>query len=157
VKAARAWAFALALLSGTACRSSPSFGSPAAEPLVSLESPAGRSSAVRVEVARTPAELERGLMFRRALGPDQGMLFVFSDTADHAFWMKNTPLSLDMIFIDADGTVVGIVERADPMTTAPRRVEAPSRYVLEVNGGWSAAHGVAPGDRVRFEGIPGVP
>jgi len=127
------------------------------EPRLFLESPAGRSSAVRVEVARTPSELERGLMFRRELGPDDGMLFVFPETADHTFWMKNTFLPLDMIFIDAGGTVIGIVERAEPMTTTPRRVDAPSRYVLEVNGGWSSARGVAPGDRARFEGITGVP
>ena len=127
------------------------------EPRLFLESPAGKSSAVRVEVARTPSELERGLMFRRELGPDDGMLFVFPETADHTFWMKDTFLPLDMIFIDAGGTVIGIVERAEPMTTTPRRVDAPSRYVLEVNGGWSSAHGVAPGDRARFEGITGVP
>jgi uncharacterized membrane protein (UPF0127 family) len=153
----RAGALLALLLAAASCRSSPSAASPAAEPRLFLEGTTGRSSAVRVEVARTPSELERGLMFRRELGQDDGMLFVFPETSDHAFWMKNTFLPLDMIFMDASGTVIGVVERAEPMTTTPRRVDAPSRYVLEVNGGWSAAHGVAPGDRVRFEGIPGVP
>ena len=121
-----------------------------------IDSPSGRTRAVRVEVMRTPAEHERGLMFRQALGRDEGMLFVFPDAADHAFWMKNTLIPLDMIFVDAAGVVVGIVENAGPMTTTPRTVGVPSRYVLEVNGGWSAAQGVARGDRVRFEGVSGV-
>jgi uncharacterized membrane protein (UPF0127 family) len=59
-----------------------------------------------------------------------------------------------MIFVDDGGQIVGIVERAEPLTTSPRTVGVPSRYVLEVNGGWAAAHGVARGDRVRFEGVP---
>ncbi|WP_235969430.1 DUF192 domain-containing protein [Anaeromyxobacter diazotrophicus] len=123
-----------------------------APPRVLIESPSGRVSAVAVELARGEAQLARGLMFRERLGPDEGMLFVFPDTAVHAFWMKNTLIPLDMIFIDEGKTVVGIVERAEPHSTAPRTPGRPSRYVLEVNGGWSAAHGVAAGDRVTFEG-----
>lgn len=118
-----------------------------------LEAPSGRSAAVAVELARTEAERERGLMFRQKLGADEGMLFLFPESADHAFWMKNTPIPLDMIFIAEGGTVVGVVAEAEPFSTAPRSVGAPSRYVLEVNGGWSAAHGVARGDRVRLEGV----
>jgi hypothetical protein len=108
---------------------------------------------VVVEVARTDADRERGLMFRQKLGADEGMLFVFPESRDHSFWMKNTLIPLDMIFIAESGTVVGVVQDAEPMTTTPRGVGAPSRYVLEVNGGWSAAHGVARGDRARFEGV----
>jgi uncharacterized membrane protein (UPF0127 family) len=118
---------------------------------VIVESPSGRAREVRVEVMRTPAEHERGLMFRQALGGDEGMLFVFPDAAEHSFWMKNTLIPLDMIFLDAAGVVVGIVENAAPMTTTQRTIGKPSRYVLEVNGGWSAARDVRPGDRVRFE------
>jgi uncharacterized membrane protein (UPF0127 family) len=123
---------------------------------VFIESPSGRSSAVRVEVARTDAEHERGLMYRERLGGDDGMLFVFAETGEHAFWMQNTLIPLDMIFADADGVVVGVIERAEPLTTTSRTVGAPSRYVLEVNGGWSSAHGVARGDRMRFENVPGI-
>ncbi|HEX8908113.1 MAG TPA: DUF192 domain-containing protein [Anaeromyxobacteraceae bacterium] len=119
---------------------------------VLLEGPSGRVSAVAVEVARGEAQLARGLMFRERLGADDGMLFVFPSSADHAFWMKNTLIPLDMIFIDEARTVVGIVERAEPLSTAPRGVGRPSRWVLEVNGGWSAAHQVSVGDRVTFEG-----
>jgi uncharacterized membrane protein (UPF0127 family) len=108
-------------------------------------------------VARTPAEVERGLMFRERLASDAGMLFIFPDTAVRTFWMKNTLIPLDMIFADEQGVVVGVIESAEPLTTAPRSVGAPSRYVLEVNGGWSAAHDVARGDRLRFEGFSPAP
>jgi hypothetical protein len=160
--------FALALLALPAlpaCRASPSSlaaaDAPAAAPRVIVESPSGRSASVRVEVARTDPERERGLMFRRELGADDGMLFVFPESSDHVFWMKNTFVALDMIFLSVDdedggvGVVVGIVANAEPMTTTPRGVGVPSRFVLEVNGGWSATHGLARGDRVRFEGIGG--
>ena len=130
-------------------------GGPDAAPAparVVLESPSGRVSTVAVEVVRSEAEQARGLMFREKLGPDEGMLFVFHESTDHAFWMKNTLLPLDMIFIDERREVAGIVERATPLSTEPRSVGRPSRFVLEVNGGFAAAHGVRMGDRVRFEG-----
>jgi uncharacterized membrane protein (UPF0127 family) len=82
------------------------------------------------------------------------MLFLFDETAEHAFWMKNTLIPLDMIFIGDDGRVVGVVSRTTPGSLEPRSAGGPSRFVLEVNGGWAAAHGVAPGDPVRFVGIP---
>ena len=104
---------------------------------VVLQSPSGRVSAVAVEVMRSQAEQARGLMFREKLGADEGMLFVFSESVDHAFWMKNTLLPLDMIFIDERREVVGIVERATPLSTEPRSVARPSRFVLEVNGGFA--------------------
>lgn len=119
---------------------------------VLIESPSGRVSAVTVEVARSDAQLERGLMFRERLGPDDGMLFVFPQTGPHTFWMKNTLIPLDMIFIDEARRVVGIVERAEPLSLAPRAAGGPCRFVLEVNGGWSSAHRIAVGDRVAFEG-----
>ncbi len=105
-----------------------------------------------VEVARTDAQREHGLMERRGLGPDSGMLFVFDETGEHAFWMKNTLIALDMIFIDASERISGIVENAEPLTTTPR-IGGPSRYVLEVNGGYCAVHGVSAGDSVRLEGL----
>ena len=146
-----------ALLTLCACRgSAPSVDradAPRTGARVVLESPSGRSASVAVEVARTEAERERGLMFRQKLGADEGMLFVFPESGDQAFWMKNTLIPLDMIFIAESGAVVGVVADAEPFSTTPRSVGTPSRYVLEVNGGWSAAHGIARGDRVRFEGI----
>jgi len=152
-------AAALAALAAASCRPAPSPAPPPAEaraaarPRVTLESPSGRSTPVDVEVARTPAEQERGLMFRERLAPGTGMLFVFPASQDHVFWMRNTLVSLDMIFVDEKGVVVGVVERAEPLSEAGRSVGMPSRYVLEVPGGFAAEHGVRPGDRARLEGI----
>ena len=107
---------------------------------------------MEVEVARTEEELQRGLMFRERLAPRSGMLFVFPESSDHSFWMKNTLIPLDMLFISADGRVAAIVERA-PLDRASNDGGVASRYVLEVVQGWSRAHGVKVGDRVRFEGV----
>ncbi|ABS27575.1 DUF192 domain-containing protein [Anaeromyxobacter sp. Fw109-5] len=123
-------------------------------PRVLVETASGARHAVRVELARTDAERARGLMWRERLEPDAGMLFLFEESAAHGFWMKNTLIPLDMVFIGEDGRIVGVVERAEPGTTTQRAVGAPSRYVLEVNGGWCAARGVRAGDRVRFENVP---
>jgi hypothetical protein len=120
---------------------------------VTIETAGGRTLTVTVEVAQNDAARQRGLMYRQSLEPDHGMLFVFDETAPHAFWMKNTFIPLDMIFIDGAGQVTGIVERAEPQTATPRIAGGPSRYVLEVAGGWCAAHGVSAGDRVRLEGL----
>jgi len=138
---------------GPAPAGPPPAARPAAQPQVTIDSPSGRSTTVAVEVARTDDELERGLMFRERLAPGAGMLFVFGDSSDHSFWMKNTLIPLDMIFIDEGGTVAGIVERAEPLTLTERRIGKPSRWVLEVAGGFAAEHGIRAGDRVRIEGI----
>jgi uncharacterized membrane protein (UPF0127 family) len=132
------------------CSSAP--GAAAAARVI-VETARGERHAVSVEIARSDAERAKGLMHRKTLAPDAGMLFVFEETADHPFWMKNTFIPLDLLFIDEDGRVVGIDARATPGDLSPRSA-APSRYVLEVNGGWAEAHGVAVGDRVRFENVP---
>lgn len=139
-----------------ACPPSPQPGParPPARPRVVIDSPSGRRTQVEVELARTPQERERGLMFRERLAPGSGMLFLFEDTSDHVFWMKDTLIPLDMIFVDEAGAVVGVVERAEPLSLSPRSIGAPSRYVLEVAGGFAAEHGVRAGDRVRLEGLP---
>jgi hypothetical protein len=130
-------------------------GEPAASsPRVVVETSAGARHAVTVELARTDAERARGLMHRASLPDDRGMLFLFDEMEEHPFWMKDTLLPLDMIFIDEEGRIVGIVERAAPRTTTARTVGVPSRFVLEVNGGWTGARGVRTGDRVRFENVP---
>ena len=120
---------------------------------VVVETRAGARHVVAVELARTEAERERGLMFRRELAPDAGMLFLFDEAAVHEFWMKNTLIPLDMLFLSEEGRVNGIVERATPGDLTARTAGGPSRYVLEVAGGWAEAHRVAPGDRVRFENL----
>ena len=108
---------------------------------------------IHVEIAETPDSRARGLMYRRDLGADDGMLFIFPAESEQHFWMKNTPLPLDMIFIDSKHTVVGIVAEARPFSTNPVGVGKPSQYVLEVNGGFAAQHGIGPGNAVDFVGI----
>jgi uncharacterized protein len=117
----------------------------------------GAEIRVPVELARTDPERARGLMYRRDLPAGAGMLFVFPETADHPFWMKNTPLPLDMIFIGEDLVVVGIVENTIPFSTKPLRAAGSSRYVLEVHAGFSASHHIAPGDRVELRNITAAP
>jgi uncharacterized membrane protein (UPF0127 family) len=114
---------------------------------------AGGSVRVALEVAVTPEAQRVGLMYRSSLADGTGMLFVFPDETDHHFWMKNTLIPLDMIFIATSGRVVGVHANAVPLSTAPLSVGQPSRYVLEVPGGWAARRGVAPGDRVELEGV----
>jgi hypothetical protein len=125
---------------------------PAPMPKVHIQVPQG-DVAVEVEIVSTSAQIERGLMFREHLPPDQGMLFLMKEERNWPFWMRNTLIPLDMIFIRSDMTVAGVVENAEPRTETLREVGKPSLYVLEVNGGFSAAHKVAEGTKVQFEGV----
>lgn len=106
---------------------------------------------VHVEVVKSWTYLEQGLMYRTAMAADDGMLFLMGEERDWTFWMKNTLIPLDMIFITKDMTVAGVVQNAEPQTLKLRAVGALSLYVLEVNGGYAASHGVFAGERVRFE------
>lgn len=138
-----AWTL-LCLVSQFACRS---------DHRVIIASKGGREHVIRVEIADTPAKRELGLQYRQELGDDQGMLFLFPTEAVQTFWMKNTPIPLDMIFIGGDRKIVGIVERATPFSTATRSVGAASQFVLEIKGGLASAKGIEVGNSVRFEGI----
>ena len=114
----------------------------------------GREVTFQVEIADTPAKRELGLQYRRELALNRGMLFIFPEERQLAFWMKNTPIALDMIFISRDKRIVGIIEKAAPFSLESRSVaEAPSQFVLEINGGVSRRYGFRPGDSVRFEGF----
>ncbi len=145
----RAAALALAIASA-ACPSETS-RPPPPQARVLVEGASG-TVAVRVEVARTPEERARGLMHRRELAPDAGMLFVFPAEGRNGFWMENTFLALDILFIGNDGVVRAIVERA-PLGRTSDDGGVDSRYVLEVNRGWSRQHGVKPGAKVKFENV----
>ena len=103
-----------------------------------------------VELATTPKQLEQGLMFRRNLAPDAGMLFDFRAPSPVSMWMKNTFIPLDMLFIDNRGRIINIAERAVPQSLDTIAAAAPARAVLEVNGGTAARLGIRPGDRVVF-------
>lgn len=99
---------------------------------------------IQAEVATTPEQRELGLMYRRAMAPNVGMLFVFEQPATQCFWMKNTPLPLSAAFVADDGSVVNIEDMA-PRTENSHCSTRPVRYVLEMNQGWFAKRGIKPG------------
>jgi uncharacterized membrane protein (UPF0127 family) len=114
-----------------------------------IETARGRHHFV-IELATTADQQIQGLMFRRALAPDAGMLFLYEDDHEIQMWMKNTLIPLDMIFIRADGTILSIAERTVPGSLATIPSQGPARAVLEVNGGTAARLGIRPGDRVLY-------
>ncbi|HET9813134.1 MAG TPA: DUF192 domain-containing protein [Sphingomicrobium sp.] len=103
-----------------------------------------------VEVAATPEQQEIGLMFRRAIDPDRGMIFPYDPPQAVAFWMKNTLIPLDMVFIRADGTIVRIAT-ATPLSLDPVPSGEPVAAVLEIAGGRAAQLGIDAGDKVDWE------
>ena len=117
---------------------------------VEIEAPPRQPLVLKVEVASTPEQRQMGLMFRKQLAPDEGMIFLFETERYNSFWMRNTPLSLDMLFIDSEWTIVGILHNVPPMNDEPRRVTKMSQYVLEVNAGVAAANQLSVGAKVRF-------
>jgi hypothetical protein len=112
-----------------------------------------RGTCFDAEIALTAAERSRGLMQRTSLAKDRGMLFVFPEEGFHRFWMKNTLIELDIIFIGADRRVVSIAHRAQPCRKDPCARYSPegnAAYVLEIAGGLAASHGFAARDPVEF-------
>ena len=99
---------------------------------------------IEAEVVATPADRAQGLMNRRQLAPNQGMVFVFPVSAIHCFWMKNTPLPLSIAFLDEKGVIVSIDEMA-PETEDNHCPAAPARFALEMNTGWFKAKGLKAG------------
>jgi uncharacterized protein len=112
------------------------------------------TTSVTLEIADTDATRQRGLMFRGSLKPDNGMLFIFPHASKLSFWMKNTLIPLDIIFIDETLHVVGVVANAQPLSLEPRSVSKPSKYVIEVNGGFAAKHGIESGCEVILKSLP---
>ncbi|MBA3512692.1 DUF192 domain-containing protein [Sphingomonas sp.] len=103
-----------------------------------------------VEVARSPQEQANGLMHRQSLAPDRGMLFPYDPPQPASFWMKNTLIPLDIIFIRADGTIARIAANTVPLSLQPVPSLEPVAAVLEIAGGRAAELGIAPGDRVSW-------
>ena len=117
----------------------------------------GGSHVVEVEVAANHASRTRGLMWRKELSPGKGMLFVFGDDQLQSFWMRNTLIYLDMLFIGSDRRIVGIVQNAEPQTLTPRGpTDRVCRYVLEVPGGWTDKLGIRTGSVVEIHLPPGL-
>jgi len=114
---------------------------------------------VRVEVAADDPTRAQGLMYRDQVGPDRGMIFLFPQSGDYPFWMKNTLIPLDMIWIDDQKRIAHIAHdvqpcKADPCPSVPPNASA--RYVLEVAAGVAARHGLANGQTLRFDGMENV-
>ena len=103
----------------------------------------------QVEIANNEATREKGLMFRRFMPADRGMLFEFERSEPVAFWMKNTYISLDMVFIARDGVVTHVAANAEPLSEAVVPSGGPCVAVLELNGGVAARIGLVPGDKVQ--------
>lgn len=107
--------------------------------------------ALRVEVVATDAERQKGLMFRKSLGRNDGMLFVFDEPAYHSMWMKNTFIPLSVAFVDAKGEILNILD-LEPHSPETRMSAGPASYAIETNRGWFAERGLKAGDRVT--GLP---
>ena len=128
-----------------------------AEPMAEVRFP--DATTVRVEVADTPAKRQRGLMFRESLAPNEGMIFLFEEPGYYPFWMKNTLIPLDMLWLREDGRVVSIAEsvppcKGDPCPTYPPTPGTQALYVVEVVSGFAKAHGVKVGDVLELSGVP---
>jgi uncharacterized membrane protein (UPF0127 family) len=109
------------------------------------------SHPLKVEVAADEPQRMQGLMFRKSMGKDDGMLFIFDEPAYHSMWMKNTLIPLSVAFIDKDGVILNILDM-EPQTLDSHMAAGPAVYAVETNKGWFAAKKVKPGDRVT--GLP---
>lgn len=116
---------------------------------------AGGERSFTIEVADTDLKRSAGLMFRTAMADGHGMLFVFEQTRHLSFWMKNTPMPLDLIFIGEDGRVIATLP-GEPFSTAPISPRVPARFVLELKAGTAQKTGIADGDRMRHPRIDEV-
>jgi uncharacterized protein len=152
---------AAAVLAG--CQSAPATENAAAAPAAARTAPSGldlvrltvagrgRRHDFTVEVARTEPQQAQGLMHRRSLAADAGMLFPFDPPRPAAFWMRNTLIPLDMIFVRPDGTIARIAANTVPMSEELVGVEEPVTAVLELRGGRAAQLGIQAGDRVSWD------
>lgn len=110
-----------------------------------------RSLPLTVEIAATPASRAKGLMFRKDMPEERGMLFLWPEAGERSFWMKNTLIPLDMLFLK-DNTVVAVVAWAKPLDETPITPEQDADAVLETNGGWAGRHGVGVGSLLQVSG-----
>jgi len=103
-----------------------------------------------VEIANTPLKRARGLMFRDYLASDQGMLFIFPDQKKHSFWMKNTPVSLDIVFANNNWEIIGIIENTTPESSKPLTIDKPSKYILEIKADSVKNNKIKLGDKIKY-------
>lgn len=130
-------------------------GQPVLTPLQPLTAKTSKGSfAFMVEIADSPNEREYGLMCRKALAADRGMLFIFNHAEPQMFWMRNTLIPLDIVYIGADGRVVSISRNVQPLDESGAPSAGPAKFVLEIPGGRAAQIGLLPGDRVLHKALP---
>lgn len=135
-------AAALTLTPGPACAKDPQ--SPKLKKILVGKTP------LWVEVVDTLEKQERGLMFRRSLPENEGMLFVYKEPIEMSFWMRNTLIPLDIVFVGADGVILNIHQARPLDESVLYRSAGAAKYVIETNKGWFARHGIVPGDRVTL-------
>ena len=104
-----------------------------------------------LEAASTPRTRERGLMFRKEMKENEGMVFIFPEEGPHSFWMKNTYIPLDMIFLDKDMKIRGILHKVPILNLEPRSIEEDSQYIIELNGRAAEKSGLSAGNRAVFD------
>ncbi|WP_343343308.1 DUF192 domain-containing protein [Sphingomicrobium sp. XHP0239] len=121
-----------------------------AEREIAVTTSDGQTHPFTVEVAETREQQNRGLMFRETLAPDRGMIFLYDDEAVRGFWMRNTYIPLDIIYIRADGTIATIHANTLPLSEAPYSSLEPVQNVLEIAGGRAAELGISEGDKVQL-------
>lgn len=121
---------------------------------LTVKSRGGKRHVFMVEMARTPKEQEIGMMFRKSVEPDAGMLFLFAEPRPASFWMYNTYIPLDLIFIDKAGRIESIAPNATPHSLRPRQSRGIVVAVLEIAGGRSAELGIAEGDEILHPELP---
>lgn len=135
------------------CLCWPVMAAQAKEPVLeelSISTVDGKTVVYHIEVARTPSQMQRGLMFRDSLSEDRGMLFIYQPERTARMWMKNTILPLDMLFIDANGRIINIARNTTPFSLDTIDSGGEVRGVLELNAGQTEKHGIATGDRVHY-------
>jgi hypothetical protein len=137
-----------------ACPPDPA-GKPPTVPMGKVSFPDAKGAPVlETEMMTTESTRERGLMYRRSMPDAHGMLFVFDESDEHSFWMKNTCIPLDMLFVADDGFVTGILENVPTMNEQGRGVPCKVKYVLEVNAGFTRKYGIKAGQRIVMDGVP---
>lgn len=111
---------------------------------------------IDVEIAQTTEQRRIGMMFRNSAADGTGMIFLMPREEPHQFWMRNTLIPLDMVFVNGRMEVVGVLSDVQPLTLEGRGVPRPSRFVVELPGGYAARVGITVGSKMRAEGIPGI-
>jgi hypothetical protein len=105
---------------------------------------------IDIQIARTEFDRELGLMFRKSMNENQGMLFIFPDTKIRSFWMRNTVIPLDMIFVDSSKTILNIAKNTTPYSDVSYTSSGPTSYVVEVNGGFTDRHKITAGEKISW-------